>query len=368
MRRAGWPFLLIVAAVWSAALAAYAFVWAVDPYEIRGARPGERPADHNYPIEVTPHLAMVAARGGADMVVVGASTAMGYAPTSMEHAFPGVRRAVNLSFPCASRDDMRWIFQRLERSKSLKRVIISLDYTLVWPCSQTTALGAFFDPPWWDPVPEFNAESIRLAASVWRTGVLDLPDWASPNDPIRNPAKSLTQRPAELAQLAREVEAHRSTVTAGRDLGCEAVPAVGTVVMPFVREMSARGVAVELLAPPYSLAYYFHHYGVKSAAHESSETIVSGPDRFPRYMALRRCALQMSAGLPNVRFDGFDDDPSVVGDLASYGSEGHLRGYAAYDRLLRRIAAGQATLRPADWPAYEAKVKAEIDAFQPPKP
>jgi hypothetical protein len=346
-------FLAPLGLILASALAAYLFVWIVDPYELRWARHGERLGPHAYPEDVTPRLVPAAAADGVDIVIVGGSTAIGYTPTMMQRAFPEAQRPFNLAYPCATADDLALILPRLETSRRLKRVIISLDFSLMWHClSVDSPLDArYFAPSWSDPTPEFSVRAVELSFRVLRTGVLDLPEWRQRSaDRVDGAdfAPALTTQPGKIAEIARQVGANRGAVFRGAPTTCAGVPVLSSVILPSVRRLARRGVAIDLLAPPYSLAYYF-----------------DAPSNFPRLMAIRRCALEMSASIPGVRFHSFDTDLPIVGDLALYSDVGHIRDYATYDRILRSIAVGDRVVRPGKWGPVETQLNSELASFAP---
>lgn len=357
-----WPsnFFVGVTLAWAAALACYAFIAFADPYELRFVRPGERLADHAYPEPVVPRLFPAAADEGADLVVVGGSTSTGFTPAMLRAAFPDARTPVNLSYFCATADDLALTLPRLEASKRLKRVILSLDFTIMWPCltAPSPLDRRYYAPHWEDPVPDFGLQSIALARNVLGDGVLDLPEWRSHGpDQVdgTTDAPPLTQSPALIATFHRQVVASRQWATKGAFVPCSAIPAIRDVIAPNVRRLAARGVAVDVVSPPYSLAYY----GVIGFPAQQT---------FAHFMALRRCALEATAGLPGVRFHGFDDDLPLVGAMANYKDPGHLRGYAAYAYLLAHVAAGDRVLAAPGWQAFEAQVASDVDAFDPAAP
>lgn len=354
-------FIAPVALVWTAALACYAFVWFADPYELRFSRPAERLAEHPYPADVVPRLMSVAANGGVDMVIVGASTALGYTPSMMRQAFPDVQAPANLAYACASPKDFALFLPRLERSRTLKRVLISLDVSLIANCAgqeRPDLDPRYFAPPWFDPVPDFNTESLELSVDVLRTGVVDLAAWRPlPGDRVTwiTTAPPVTADPSYLAKIRRFVASARGRATAGAALPCSTMPSLRTIV-PFVRRMASRGVKVDLLAPPLSLAVY--------SEWTVSWTPFTAPP-FASVMALQRCAVQLTAGLPNVRFDSVDTDPQIVGDLRLYRDTEHVGDVGTYRRILHLVASGQAGVTADDWPRHEAMLKREIDTYSP---
>jgi hypothetical protein len=363
-----WPFRMLgrvriflpaLALVWAIALASYAFVWIVDPYELRSSRPSEHLADHPYPGDTVPRLTSVAVNGGADLVILGASTAMGYTPAMMRAAFPEARRPVNLAYSCANEHDFGLILPRLERSPSLKRVIISLDATLISTCgtSNSPLDQRYYVASWHDPVPEFSVEALGLARRVAAGGDLDQPAWrmdtpGSVGATVGWPP--MTSQPELMAKARRFVALARGRVTAGAPFPCERVTVL-RVLTPFIRREAARGVTIDILSPPYSLALY--------SDWTASLNPFPGPP-FATAMALRRCVLQATAGLPNVYFHAFDADP-LTANLTLYRNLGHIRDHAVYQAILNHIAARDHLLTPAQWPAFEARLKQEVDAFAP---
>ncbi|HEX3406087.1 MAG TPA: hypothetical protein VHS81_02520 [Caulobacteraceae bacterium] len=352
-------FLPFVGAVWLLGLACYAFVWLVDPYALRSPHPRFRLADHVYPEQVVPRLFAVAGGDGTDVVIVGASSARGYTPSMISSAFPEARHPANLAYGCSTADDLRHVLPLLEASKSLKRVIFSLDFTLIWTClAHTTPLDMrYYTLPWNEPVPEFGAESMEVSARGLLTGVLDRPEWR-PSTPDRvwniTDLPPLTQSPDAYATATESLGDMQRAIAGAGDVSCDSVPVIKDLVVPFVRRMSQRGVAVDLLSPPTSVVYY-----------ANSHTSHSYADAFAYLMALRRCALEMTAGLPNVRLHFFDADPAITGRLSNYEDIAHICLPSVFEAILRHIALGDHALTPSQWPAAEAQLRNEIVTFKP---
>jgi hypothetical protein len=358
-----WPFRMLgrigvflpaLALVWAIALACYGFVWVVDPYELRSTRPSEHLADHPYPGDIVPQLTSVAVNGGADVVILGASTAMGYTPSMMRAAFPEARRPVNLAYSCADEHDLGLILPRLELSPSLKRVIVSLDATLISTCgtSHSPLDQRYYVASWHDPVPEFSLEAVGLARRVANGGELDQPAWRPDTSAAAWPP--MTAQPELMAKARRYVALARGRAAAGAPFPCERVTVL-RVLTPFIRREAARGVIVDILSPPYSLALY--------SDWTASLNPFPGPP-FVTAMALRRCVLLATAGVPNVYFHAFDADP-LTANLSLYRDLGHIRDDSVYQAILNHIAARDHLLTPQQWPAFESRLKRDVDAFQP---
>jgi hypothetical protein len=339
------------------------FVWIVDPYELRSSRTTVRLADHPYPETIVPRLISVAARDGADIVVLGGSTSMGYTPAMLREAFPGTKRPVNLSYSCANVDDFSLIFPLLEQSPSIRRVIISLEFTLIKSCESIGTLfnKEYYTRPWNYTAPEFDIETIELSWRVLLTGLLDMPAWPPPlPDRVEgiNFRSPMTATPEDMAPIKRAAEMSRAWVTKAPATSCDAIPSLRTVILPFVRRMAKRGVSVDILSPPYSLALY--------SDWSVNKDVFSGKGAvFANLMALRRCTIEMISGIENVRFHTFDADLAVTGDLSNYYNSAHIGKYEIYKYIANRIAEGNAVLTAERWPVFETTLKEAVEKFMP---
>jgi len=130
-----------------------------------------------------------------------------YTSGMLQEAFPDTKKPVNLSFLAPRARDFKMALDRLEKSPSLKRVLIDLE----WPYIKDLHGFGFvrdarlYADVWFDPVPEFNLEAVRLSSHVVRTGVVDLPGWSRVNP--RQPdewylARPLTTTPEKVASAA----------------------------------------------------------------------------------------------------------------------------------------------------------------------
>jgi hypothetical protein len=360
-------FLPVIALTYLAMIASYVFVWIVDPYGLRPWRVPARLADQPYIGLVTPLLFPTAAHDGADLVVLGGSTSAAYTPSMLRKAFPSARHVVNLSFPGASAEDLTVELARLETSKSLKRVIFSLDVTVA---KDLPGLGRIADRPPFDgsllnPVPEFNTEAVEMSARVLMTGILWSPAWQDPSTEqadflIGSPP--ITTDPDVVSQLARDTDISRAWVASGPDLPCAAIPNL-TNPVKYLRQMADRGVAVDVIFPVYSLALY-SNWSVAPPAFVRT----SFPGRgsvFSTLVSMRRCAVEMTADEPNIHVYGFDTDLPIVGDLSLFTNTSHLLDPKTHLKLIQRIASGKGVLTKANWPAYEAKLRTEVEEYRP---
>jgi hypothetical protein len=364
----GRTFLPIVGTLYCMAILSYVFVWMVDPYDLRPWGVSVRLAGHRYPDRIVPRLFSVAARDGTDLVMLGGSATMGFMRSMLREAYPEASQPVNLSFVAQRADELEIVLARIEPSYSLKRVILTLDFTLINDITWIArALDKrYYAENWHDPVPEFDLDAIRLSWNVLRTGALDIPGWhlKNPNRPeFMETDLPVTAFPERVAKLAAAAEGSRAWVTQAPAIACDDFPSLRTVVLPFTQRMAARGVFVDLLAPPYSLAVY-------------SDWSVNNPDGhffsrkgkgsvFANLVSLLRCAVEMTAGIPNVRVHAFNTDLSITRDLSRYYDGSHILDYETYRHIMLRMATGDAVLTTAKWPEFETALKTAVEEFSP---
>jgi hypothetical protein len=369
LQRTGLParraYLTVLATLWALAISLYVVVGVVDPYRLRFSHLTAGLADHPYPFEVTPRLASVASADGTDMLVFGASTSAGYTPAMLRAAFPDVQKPFNLSYLCASAADFERLAPVFECSTTLRRIIFNLDVTFARSCEHwDSTVSRYFGPKLFAPEPEFNLEAIELTAYALITGKLDLPDWR-PQGPDRtqwNDRISVLSSPRKMELIRKAVSFARPWVTAGERVECGAFPTLGALVRPFLKTMSRRGVEVDVLLPPYSLAFYYD----QSVRRANAAKLFPGRGSvFANFMAIRRCTLEMVEGLPHVRVHEFTTDLALTGDLSHYTDVAHLGSYETYAELLRRIAHGEGVVMAAEWPGVEAQIKKAVDEFEP---
>jgi hypothetical protein len=227
---------------------------------------------------------------------------------------------------------------------------------------QRVAETRYYANAWHDPVPEFGTEAIGMAQQVLKTGVLDKPEWRrqSPDMPdFMHDRLPLAKRPEAMAKLARAVEDSRGWVTSAPDMPCSAVPVLGKTLLPFLERMAARGVSVDLLLPPYSLALY-----ADWSLNYRGNWFPGKGSVYANLMALKRCTVLAVEGKTHVRVHGFDTDFTITRDLTRYFDSSHIQDRETYRTILARMARGDALVTAATWPAYEQSLKAAIQAFR----
>jgi len=362
----GRTFLPIVGALYFLAIVSYFFVWIVDPFNFRPWGATAKLADHPYIDRVVPFLFSVAARDGTDLVIVGGSTSVNYSTAMLREAFPDAARPVNLSFFSLRARDYKMAFDRLEKSHSLKRVVIGLEWPFIKDYSGIgyTRDSRHYTNLWYDPVPEFNMETIQLSARVLATGVMDMPAWKR-IDPRRPDewylAQPLTASPDKMEKLREAAEVSRNWVTGAPPVSCDAMQYLSTVLLPFVERMSARGVFIDLLLPPYSLALYSDW----SANDPYDKIFPEHGAPFANLVSMRRCVVEMTSKIKNVHVHAFDNDSVITGDLSRYMDTGHILDLETSRQILLRVAKGDAVLTVDRWSEFENSLRNLVNKLKP---
>jgi len=139
------------------------------------------------------------------------------------------------------------------------------------------------------------------------------------------------------------------------------MPYLKTILLPFAERMSARGTAGDIVMPPHSLALYSDW--TVNGLYSKIFTEKGGP--FTNPVSMRRCTVEMTAGLKKVRVHGFDTDFAITGDLSLYMDTAHLYDLDKYREIMLRVAKGDAVLTPENWPQYERALKDAVQKFKP---
>lgn len=359
-------FISLLAGTYLMATLAYLFVAIVNPYAVRPWGANVKVSSRPYSNDILPRLIYVAAKDGSDLVLIGGSTAMGYTTPMLHEAFPNAKKPVNLSFTGPSARDYEVVLSILEKSKSLKRLIINADWSLL---RDVPGFGRVWNQPpynvsWSHPVPEFGVDAIRASVQVLRTGTLDLPDWISryPDRPdFIWESTRITDSRDRVTKLVDAVDASRSWITRGQPVGCGAMPLQG--ILPYLKRLSSKGVQIEILFPPYSLAMYAD-WSLNSPPTVMGVHFDRGA-AFAGLASLRRCAVELTAGMSNVRVHALDADTSITGNLSGYVDTMHMYGLPQYRDVMLHVARRDAVLTPENLSRFEADLAKKVEEFRP---
>lgn len=354
-----WGFLALALAGYLIAASSVALVSIINPYALRPWGTPAKLAAHYYPDSVVPLLVNVAAANGTDLVVVGGSTSMGVSSAMLHKAFPSARHPINLSMNGPNARDYEVQLSAFRASPFLKRIIIVVD----WPFIKD--VGSFgriwdqrpFKTTWSDPIPDYNFDAVRTSLHLLFSRTLDLPEYHLKHPSLLENQQPLTKKPEQLRDLAEMVDRARPTVASLPLFSCNQLPKVAAILVPAVRALAERGVQVDLLLPPYSLAAYSDTGRLFGQSFPGPGAI------FANIVSLRSCVVKLTDGIPNVRVHAFDTELSITADLSRWKDTTHLIDYSAYDELVTGIAKGTHSLTVANWPEYESTLRRSVTEF-----
>jgi hypothetical protein len=320
--------------------------------------------DEVYDQEFMQRLIAATAGGGFTHVLVGGSTVARVTPAMLRVAFGERSHPFVLSFPGIRPADVTLIIDRLARSPTIERIIVTLDQSML---SDADAHRSgfplrYYEPGWHDVLPDLDWMSLGDSVLVLYYGMLSRRARRG-QDRVRQEKPPIIDRPAELAELKAMLAASRGRLLQPSRRTCADITSVADGLAPAIRKSARRGKAVDILLPPYSLAAYAHWYGLgRGLPGGSPETALAD------LLMLRRCMLTAVSGEPRVHVHGFDNDDSITADLRNYRDTTHIQKPEVYARILKAVAAGSNVLTAERLDGYERMMRERISAFDIPPP
>jgi hypothetical protein len=347
------------------AFSAFLFVVAVDPFDLRPW--GAKPTIRSYPERVASEVKLLNVVEASDVtvLVVGGSTLKLIGPGLLREAFGQSEVPFNISYDGPMPRDQKLVLERALRMPKLKRVIIGLDFPYLLPVERTSRYFPirFFTRPWYDLGKDFDPRSMRAAFHLLvNRRVLPEPTAASEAEALAR-RKRVTDFPDLITMLARSAQNRRDQVLAPSGLTCARLPAIDEVLVLFATAAASRGIATEIVVPPYSLAAY-SSWLERPPSRLYLETPIA---IFDQLLTLRRCAVDKLAPIANVRVHAFDNEEAIT-KLENYVDTTHLVDAGAMRKMLAAIVGGSHILTPANFEAYAALHAARLRQFDIAKP
>lgn len=355
-------YVLIAALPLLAGFAAYWLIVFVDPY---GVRPwgkgihldGQWVADRERPLLVDNSL-----RQPHDLVLFGASTTMAVSNRMLQDAY-GARTPLNISFIAPRPVDYGEVLSRIETAPALKRVVLVMDFTLLDRSSLKSTAG--FDrhnlqSTSWSHGGDFSLDAAQTSLSL----LFGPPQPPLVLDPGRRPefmsgGTAVTQSAATMRRFVTAVEKQRQGVFGGTPPGCDSFPFIAQRLVPFVRQMHARHVPVDVVFPAYPYVLYYDW-----TQNLPRFGILRPGGVFVQLMSFKRCVVTalrpyLGSGTAVV---APDSDDALSGDLHNYMDSGHLLSDSSYETFVHMAAQRNVSLTERNLDAYEASLRKKIAA------
>ena len=266
---------------------------------------------------------------------------------------------MNLSYHAIRPVDIGVAFAELEKAANIRRVILSFDVIFAYDNKERRD-GFPFNIYDTDPTNRFLAFdllAIRLTYNLLRGAGIKSPWTIAIETDAWEEAYKRSHTPFALAKMGAMIRERRLVLNQPSGASCSDFPAVNQRLLPFARSLDAQGRKLDIIIPPYSLAYYY-----MLLERNSSNPSITGPGAFDKLLVMRRCLVNLTASIPNTRVFAFDDD-WLVTDFSNFKDPGHLRNSPEIFRyMLQEVNAGRHTLTPAVFEEYERSLRHRVEA------
>ena len=316
-----------------------------------------------HPLDSSIDLFSVAAKDRtSNFILVGGSTTMGYTPEQIARSFPGARNAWNLSYSGIRPVDRDILLQLLANSGTPRRILVSLDWSyLLDPHKMRAGFGDYlYDRSALNDLKMINRDTLGAISTLARTGDVGVKEKRAPVG--RGGRWRSWHSPERLAEMRRSIALHSPMLTKAGRQDCDALGPLAGQLVPVLKKLSAQGNRIDLLVPPYSPLIY---YPVAGSRDRSKDL---GDGFFADQMLLRRCAVTMTADIPDVAIWAPDRDLSLIADFDAFDDPGHLGDAALLAKTLQAVGDERYRLTPANVDAYIDALRAFTIAYHLPPP
>lgn len=349
--------LLILVGFW----VAFAFIVLVDPLDVYswGSTPKVDEA-----ASVVDHPELMLPRSAdpkSDLLIIGDSTSAIFTPDVVRKAIPSVKRPLNLSYGFPQLGDTDLLLRRVAKRSRAGWIILFVgpaDLTPITMMRSGIPTYLLNSTPL-DDLRYINPVSMKLALDVARGKTLYAmpPGMGRGGSPDDAKIAAFQTRESMQALKKRLVEARGQLAAQPYTRDCGGQVGVNQVLVPFLREMSARGVRIDVVFTLTSRAVY------GQILEDPVGARLFPPDMFGGESMLRRCLVLTAGALPHVTFHAFDDD-RMIGDLANYKDAAHFSSTAQAGYIFGEISRGGHSITPATVESYIAKFRRETLAYQ----
>jgi len=336
-------------------------VIAADPYDLYrwGPEihlPTNRPGDASEDL-----INVLAGDPEADVVIIGTSTAMQYSPESIRKSLRGARRPLNVSYSGSRPLDRFLVVNTFLQRSHAPRLLIWFDWSYALP--PTTIKKGFpaylYDATYLNDLRMVNAASIHLAFDILThkpvfDELVDLEHQAEARRPV---AYRRFQNVRKMQELDRLIALHRADILQEGRHSCNEFATLQSQAIPQFRALSRRGVQVDVVLPPYSLAMYY------SWTFDGAAEARGGVALLNDQLLMRRCLVEATDDLPGVRVIALDKRFDITSDLANYSDPAHLYGEELHTRLLSGVDGEKLRVRKNDVDSYLERLRQAVASY-----
>jgi hypothetical protein len=347
---------------WIFGMLAFWIIVIADPYHLRPDGSPFRLADHRYPDLEWPRLIGVSTASPHDVVLLGGSTGMPVTPEMMREAF-GAQSPLNLSYLAPRPLDMPLILPKIAQIRGLKHVILFMDFSLMEKDAKRSPTGVILESmaaTSWSHRADFSLSTALASLHALATGVFDLSYWATHQTPdYMFNAEPLPQSASIMHRFKDAVQRHAADVFDKSSLTCDQLPYLQGNLAPFLRQMAAKHVAVDLVFP--ALPYVLNYDWIERRP-PSNDTLLPGPV-FDQFMVFKSCviAVRDEVGVQSTRVLALDANESLSGNIGRYLDTIHLLDPEAYRIVAHMIADENDAIDSNNIKQHEADLRIKIE-------
>ncbi len=356
-------YLRIVTGALAAMLGLQSFLAITDPYNLYPwSRPHNIFADTN-PVGIGPRFMGQIARGSVDTVIAGGSTGMGFLPADVKAQLSGTASVANISYNSPRPEDFSLVADRLAAIPTVKRVLLTIDYSTFTaaPNSKSTFFPFYlFKPNPIDQMRFFDVTAFALAVRdvsnlSWPGALVQERSFARDRD---GSYKNSLMRPA-VERAASAVTLNTKLLSGTIVPVCSRFPLIAETLAPMAQTLSRDKRRLDVILPPYSLTFY----SAIAANKNNNSSVFKASDTLEAALGLRKCVMTALDGIENVFVYAFDDDGSLVEDMANYYDAGHVYQFEWYRHMLSEIEGGRHRLTAANVDAYISDLRRRVLSY-----
>jgi hypothetical protein len=353
-KRVARPMIVAAALVAVVYLSLTAFVIRIDPHNIYSWGHKMRIAAGQIPRDLVIDWIDVAAKDETyNTFLVGSSVTAEFTPETVEKVLGPDARVANLSYGGPRPKDRNLVLDRVGKNPNVERIILTFDWTYIRsPDVKNRSFPAFlYDDDILNDLRQVNLPTVVQAFKVAKgQRIYSNPDrdgFAKYTDQMYQKFQTADA----MSDLAHLIKLYQTSVGASSMKTCDAFGAINDQLIPDLRAFSQRGIKVDILVPVTSYAFYFVR-----------QTDIS-PTVLDQSMMARRCLVDGTKDLENVRIFAFDSDPKIAGDLANFRDVGHIYGAPLQDMFISAIGSDRYLLTSENLENQEITIRKAVENY-----
>jgi hypothetical protein len=353
-KKAAGPMIAIAALITLVYLFLSVIVISVDPHNIYSWGSEPRIKENHTPGDIVIDWIEVAAKDQSyNTILVGSSVTKIYPPEKINKLLGHDVRTANISYGGPRPKDRDLVLKRVSEKPNVERIIMTFDAMYIRDQeSVNLSFPAFlYDEGFSNDLRQVNLPTILRTLRVLKgERIYQNPDEGGFEKYTEDKNRSFHTKD-KMHDLTRLIARYKPTIGALSNRSCDSFTAIQNQLAPSLRDISEWGIAVDILIPVVSYAYYY-----------ARQTDIS-PTVLDEALIARRCLVQAVKGLKNVRIHALDADPKIAGDLANYRDEGHLHGQKMLDMFISAINSDQFLLTSDNVEAQEQAIRQAVENY-----